>query len=194
MRGSPGRRFRALVDSLSGPAGGTEIGKAIEATIAQTPARDIVIITDGKSHALDVQALAQKGRRISVILVGEDSLEANIGHLAALTGGDIFVSGGADLVELFQSAMDTVRVQSGHAGNDDAPSGAKTFQRAGLMAKLSFGLASEVPKNEISRAVAAIAAPGPRALASALRNSASPQAPTCAGRSLAKPSLMTVTG
>jgi hypothetical protein len=35
-----------------------------------------------------VQALAQRGRHISVVLSGEDSLEANVGHLAALTGGD----------------------------------------------------------------------------------------------------------
>jgi hypothetical protein len=40
----------------------------------------------------------ERGRRISVVLVGEDSLEANVGHLGALTGGEIFVAAGADLV------------------------------------------------------------------------------------------------
>lgn len=34
-------------------------------------AADILVITDGQSHALDVQALARSGRRISVVLVGE---------------------------------------------------------------------------------------------------------------------------
>jgi hypothetical protein len=45
------------------------------------------------------RTLARRGRRISVVLVGEDSLEANVGHLAALTGGDIFVSAGADVTK-----------------------------------------------------------------------------------------------
>ena len=38
-------------------------------------------------------------RPIAVVLIGEDSLEANVGHLAALTGGNIFVAG-ADPLDL----------------------------------------------------------------------------------------------
>lgn len=60
-------------------------------------ARDILLITDGLSHALDVQRLARAGRRISAVLIGAGSLEANIGHLAALAGGEIFISDDADL-------------------------------------------------------------------------------------------------
>ena len=74
---------------LSGPAGGTEIGTALAGVTALSQAQDVLLVTDGKSHALDVQALARTGRRFSVVLVGEDSLEANVGHLAALTGGQI---------------------------------------------------------------------------------------------------------
>jgi hypothetical protein len=57
--------------------------------------RDIVLVTDGKSHALDVGKLARSGVRFTVVLIGEDSLEANVGHLAAVTGGEIFVPDGA---------------------------------------------------------------------------------------------------
>jgi len=60
---------------LSGPAGGTEIGAALAVVTAQSRGRDVLLVTDGKSHALDVQALARTGSRFSVVLVGEDSLE-----------------------------------------------------------------------------------------------------------------------
>lgn len=85
--------WRTLVPQLSGPNGGTEIGSAIDAVIASS-ARDILLVTDGMSHALDVQALARPGARITVVLIGDDSLEARVGHLAVLTGGEIFVAEG----------------------------------------------------------------------------------------------------
>jgi hypothetical protein len=71
----------------------------------------VLLVTDGKSHALGVQALARTGRRFSVALVGEDSLEANVGHLAALTGGEIFVSTGADLTQVFNTALFSLRAK-----------------------------------------------------------------------------------
>ena len=37
-----------------------------------------------------------KGRRVFVVLMGEDSLEANVGHLAALSGGDLRFAIGTD--------------------------------------------------------------------------------------------------
>ncbi len=102
-------RLLALIARLTGPAGGTEIGAALSGTIAASDARDVLLITDGKSHALDVQKLARMGRRITVALVGEDSLEANVGHLAVLTGGDIFVAAGADITDVLNTAIGTLR-------------------------------------------------------------------------------------
>jgi Vault protein inter-alpha-trypsin domain/von Willebrand factor type A domain len=103
------QRLLALIARLTGPAGGTEIGAALSGTIAASDARDVLLITDGKSHALDVQKLARMGRRITVALVGEDSLEANVGYLAALTGGDIFVAAGADITNVLNTAIGTLR-------------------------------------------------------------------------------------
>ena len=88
--------FRLLVPKLRDPAGGTEIGAALD-RVRSIEARDVLLITDGKSYALDVQRQARTGRRIFVVLVGEDSLEAGVGHLAALTGGDLQFSFGADV-------------------------------------------------------------------------------------------------
>ncbi len=45
------------------------------------------------------------------MLVGEDSLEANVGHLAALTGGEIFVSAGSDLTQVLEAALRSLRTR-----------------------------------------------------------------------------------
>jgi hypothetical protein len=114
QRGS--KRLLSLIARLTGPAGGTEIGAALSGTIACSDARDILLITDGKSHELDVHELAQKGRRITVVLVGEDSLEANVGHLAALSGGDIFVAASDDLTHSLLAAIGALRAPFGRPG------------------------------------------------------------------------------
>ena len=45
------------------------------------------------------------------MLVGEDSLEANVGHLAALTGGDIHFSFGADVGGALHAALHGLRTK-----------------------------------------------------------------------------------
>jgi len=107
-----GSSLHALIARLNGPSGGTEIGNALAGVVARSKARDVLLVTDGKSYELDVQTLAQSGRRFSVVLVGEDSLEANVGHLAALTGGEIFVAAGADLADVLNQTLQSLR--SGH--------------------------------------------------------------------------------
>ena len=105
----PRQRLLALADRLKDPEEGTEIGAALAGVVRQSSARDVLLVTDGKSHALDVQALAVAGRRVAVVLVGEDSLEGNVGHLAALTGGDIFIAAAADLSEVMAAALASLR-------------------------------------------------------------------------------------
>jgi hypothetical protein len=102
-------KFGALISRLSGPSGGTEIGKALATVTAKSTAENVLLLTDGKSYELDVQMLARTGRRFTVVLVGEDSLEANVGHLAALTGGEIFISSGSDLADALTQPILSVR-------------------------------------------------------------------------------------
>jgi hypothetical protein len=90
--GKPADRLDTALHRLGRPRGGTEIGQALERVLATSAARDILLITDGLSHNLDVQRLANTGRRFTVVLVGADSLEANVGRLAAFTGGDIMLA------------------------------------------------------------------------------------------------------
>jgi hypothetical protein len=107
--GSGSTAVRGLLRQLADTRGGTEIGLALETVLEKSRAQDVLLVTDGKSHALDVQNLARSGRRFTVVLVGEDSLEANVGHLAALTGGEIFVAAGVDLADIINAAFDSVR-------------------------------------------------------------------------------------
>lgn len=106
---TPRARLIVLAERLTRPMGGTEIGVALDEVMEESTMPDILLVTDGKSHALEVQALAGAGRRITVVLIGEDSLEANVGHLAALTGGDIFVASGTDARAAMLAALATLR-------------------------------------------------------------------------------------
>ena len=93
VRPRHGSGFLGAVEALGAPRGGTDIDGAI-AAVLRLGQRDILLVTDGQSHALDVQTLARSGRRFSVVLIGAGSLEARVGHLAALTGGELLVAGG----------------------------------------------------------------------------------------------------
>ncbi|MBV1800503.1 VIT domain-containing protein [Siccirubricoccus sp. G192] len=109
VRPRRGGDFPAAVAALGAPRGGTETGAAIAAVLAAEVTQDVVLITDGQTWALDVQAVARSGRRFTVVLIGEDSLEANVGHLAALTGGQIFVAGGGDVAAAVRLALAALR-------------------------------------------------------------------------------------
>jgi hypothetical protein len=110
--------LKALAGRLTPPQGGTEIGLALETVLSTSEAGSILLITDGNSHALDVHKLAGRGKRISVILVGDDSLEANVGHLAALSGGEIFIAAGDQVDKVFAAAVEALRTPAGSGAAD----------------------------------------------------------------------------
>lgn len=150
------KRLGYLAGKLSEPRGGTEIGKALEAVIAHSPAKDILLLTDGQSYALDVQALSQAGKRISVVLLGENSLEANVGHLAAITGGSIFIATPQDVEECIAAAVLQMRTKSCTAEGSESN---HVTIRNGAQIKVARGPFKEGEVQEdISRAVAAVAA------------------------------------
>ncbi len=154
-------RFRSLIGELQPPQGGTEIGDALKRVIEGSRARDILVITDGKSHALEVHELARQGRRIQVILIGADSLEANIGHLAALTGGEVFVAAGTDLKALFAVALRSVRAATEPVTPAKAVPASISTRRAGMQILVRWMEAapdSGARTAVHARAVAAVAA------------------------------------
>lgn len=155
----PRDRLSALIGRLSPPQGGTEIGWALDAAMAGSEMRDVLLITDGKSHALDVQALARRGRRVTVVLVGEDSLEANVGHLAAATGGEIFVCAGSTLGATMIAAFASLRAPWEHPSHSGGNLQGLRCRRGGAVLEAEWRAASDRPEDGMqARAVAAFAA------------------------------------
>ncbi|MGE4078818.1 MAG: VIT domain-containing protein [Reyranella sp.] len=158
-RAQNGRGLPSLVDMLAPPEGGTEIGNALTQAIARSQSRDLLLVTDGKSHALDVQHLARAGRRIAVVLVGEDSLEANVGYLASLTGGDIFVAQDGDLADILVAALESLRTPSAPVPKIEGTLDRIKAVRGGAELEVEWTAATEIALDPIlSRAVAALAA------------------------------------
>ncbi len=156
------RAFPRLVSKLSPPAGGTEIGKALD-SVHSVEVRDVLLITDGMSYSLDVQAQALRGRRILVVLVGENSLEANVGHLAALTGGDLQFSFGVDVARALEESVRGLRslhIPDGpfEAGESGLPVRLVTARgNASIEARWSEST-SDTERDAFSSAIAAYAA------------------------------------
>ncbi len=148
-----------LIRMLEPPRGGTEIGRAISTLLAQRPVRDVVLVTDGMSHALDVQALASRSVRFSAVLIGDDSLEANVGHLAMLSGGEIFVAHGADVARALGSVIAALRVARPKTrparGGDHLASGCRSGMQ---IVATRTSAATAVEETEVVRAAAAYVA------------------------------------
>lgn len=158
-RAGTGGGLTSLVDRLAPPEGGTEIGNALGRAISDSQRRDLLLVTDGKSHALDVQRLAQAGRRIAVVLVGEDSLEANVGYLASLTGGDIFVAQDGDLADILVTALESLRTPSTPARKIEGTLDRLKIMRSGAELNVEWtGATDDALDPILSRAVAALAA------------------------------------
>jgi hypothetical protein len=105
---STGAEATELLSRLQPPAGGTELGAAIE-TVGAAGSRDILVLTDGQTWASEVHAAASRGCRVSAILVGSASLDAMIGHLASITGGQVFYAEGRDVGPAVRSAIASMR-------------------------------------------------------------------------------------
>jgi hypothetical protein len=103
-----GAKATALLSRLGPPAGGTELGAAID-TVLAAGGRDILVLTDGQTWASEVHVAASRGCRISAVLVGPGSLDAMMGHLASLTGGQVFAAKGRDVGAAVRSAISSMR-------------------------------------------------------------------------------------
>lgn len=97
---------------LKGPNGGTELGGAISAVIADG-AKPILVLTDGQTHHHDVQAAALQGAPIFPVLVGDGSLSSGAGHLAAISGGQVFNAARGFAQEAVASAIAAMRNPGG---------------------------------------------------------------------------------
>ena len=101
-----------LVDKLEEPAGGTDLAEAVT-KLLDDGVQDILVLTDGQTWAHDVDDLKSKNARISAILVGDDSLDANIGHLCAMTGGQVFYAPGDNVTSAISTSLTVMRSETG---------------------------------------------------------------------------------
>lgn len=109
LGGSRGTGALSLLEYLGAPAGGTELGAAVD-RVAKAGARDVLVLTDGQTHASEAQAAAAQGCRISAVLVGDGSLDAGVGHLAALTGGQVAWAPVDAVGPVIANALDSLRL------------------------------------------------------------------------------------
>lgn len=106
-----GKDLTQLADHLSAPGGGTELGTAVETVMKHAP-KPVLVLTDGQTYAHEVQTAQKAGFPIHAILVGEGSLDAMIGHLAAQTGGQVISAMKDDVAGALRAALSALRLSS----------------------------------------------------------------------------------
>lgn len=159
-----GEASSKLVDKLQGPAGGTELSGAVRAAISNG-ARDLLVLTDGLTWAHIVDDLKSEPVRISAILVGAGSLDANVGHLCAMTGGQVFYAPGQDVSSPLRSALEALRTPGAavFGTTSDAGPDKVTALRGGITIEANWAEDDNSqearPTNAIGRFAATLAIP-----------------------------------
>jgi hypothetical protein len=100
------------LEAMDLPRGGTYLVEAVNKVVADRPEANVLLITDGKSATgteLDVESIVATGARVTVVLIGGDALEARVGHLAAQSGGQMFVAHGTDASSAVEAAIAAMR-------------------------------------------------------------------------------------
>lgn len=103
-----GAEILQILKRLKQPGGGTRLGEAIKA-VARTGAQDILVLTDGQTWDQLSPQVEGKNVRVSAVLVGRASLDANIGHFCAATGGDLFYTPDADVDKSVSVSLSQMR-------------------------------------------------------------------------------------
>lgn len=156
-----GAAAAGLVQDLSPPAGGTELARAVRAVL-RSGAADILVLTDGQTWAHDVDALAASKARISAILVGAGGLDANIGQLCAMTGGQVFYAAGDDVAASLSLALSALRRKGGAVGGElvDGAATRIVAQRGGVEIVADWSGAMDLrPCDAVGRYAAALSLP-----------------------------------
>ena len=90
----PRATFITALAATAIPIGGTRTGFAISKVLQSDAEGDLVVVTDGNSHDVDVPALVAeaRGRRIHAVFIGEDALNGYLSELVRLTHGEEFTA------------------------------------------------------------------------------------------------------
>ncbi len=108
-----GLGFVKMFDQIEPTNGSTNIFDPLKSVMRNAWVRDVILVTDGKSY-LDmdktVHELINSHQRIHVVLVGHDSLDANIGRVPCMTGGHLIVCDDDGFEDAFKRILEIVRV------------------------------------------------------------------------------------
>ena len=158
---STGPSVAKLIRKLGRPEGGTELSGAVNKLLA-AGVRDILVLTDGQTWAHEVEELKSREARISAVLVGDDSLDANIGHLCAMTGGQVFYAPGEDVTKAVTSSLTSLRSGSGSISGNLTVGLPESIQvtRASVDVSATWQSATaNIPADAIGRYAASLALP-----------------------------------
>ena len=154
-----GEACAKLPAKLEGPDGGTELGNALRAAL-KNGAKDILVMTDGQTWAHMVEEFKGEGLRISAILVGPASLDANIGHLCALTGGQVLYAPGRDVASALRSAFAALRKPTAAVEGKISAKGPDhlTTMRGGVNIRATWSESNDKTQGQAGDAVGGFAA------------------------------------
>jgi hypothetical protein len=136
-----GAAATALLSGIAARNRGTNLAEAVAKTIASRKQPQILLITDGRAgRMIDVQAALAAGARVTVVLVGEDSLEVNVGYLASQSGGQMFVVAGADADKAIEAAIASMRGAASPVEKIDGELTVVTRKLPGTVIKAAWGV------------------------------------------------------
>lgn len=93
--------------------GGTNLAEAVDKVVTSRSEPQVLLVTDGRAgKPINVQDAVSRGARTTVVLLGSDALEANVGYLASQSGGQMFVVAGSDAGEAIQAALRSMRTST----------------------------------------------------------------------------------
>lgn len=96
------------VRRISFDRGSTELDSALQQVSSSREGANILVITDGRAGELNVERLLARGSRVTAVLLGGDALEANISHMAAVSGGQTFISFGPETERDIAAAINSM--------------------------------------------------------------------------------------
>jgi Uncharacterized protein containing a von Willebrand factor type A (vWA) domain len=129
-----------LLNGIAARNRGTNLAEAVAKTVASRQRPQILLITDGRAgRMIDIQAAVAAGARVTVVLVGNDALEVNVGYLAAQSGGQMFVVAGADADRAIEAALQSMRVAASPAEKIEGELNMVTRSLSGVSIEATWG-------------------------------------------------------
>ncbi|MDW9481910.1 hypothetical protein GOB57_24995 [Sinorhizobium meliloti] len=144
--------------------GGTELAGAVHQVATSRPEANILLVTDGRSHReIDFDIVRKSGARFTVVLIGRSSFESRVAHLAAVTGGQMFVVDPADdVAAVVSAAIFSMRSAASPTKASDNPEAAISRTIGGLVVKVEYSVGEpegqDVPQAAAFAANLAVAA------------------------------------